>query len=190
MKRFTGITIVAVLGLLVLGCLPVPLGDPEKASVDPKLVGAWSWADAGQTNVVILRPWDAHTYVADIMCYTGDTSAPVPKYREVYKAWLTPVKGQQMITLQPIALVGAAPEKRTKGYMIARVSVDGDTLTATGLDGGYAGFADVATATQMEKLVTEKFDDVSMWAKPIVATKLLNGSNLDLDKLAKSFENR
>lgn len=176
--------------MMLCSCLPVPLGDPEKSAADAKYLGAWTWAEGGGvTNVVVIRPWDARTYVVDVMAYTGDTSAPVPKMRIVYKAWLTNVKGYPFITMAPIDTLTGQPANNQRKYLVAMLTLERDQLTATGLDAQYGKFKDVATPTQLEKVITENFDDVKMWAKPITATKLNEGGSPDLDKLGKLFEN-
>ncbi|MEZ0263295.1 MAG: hypothetical protein ACAI43_01100 [Phycisphaerae bacterium] len=183
--------VVCSVGLLsVCSCLPVPLGDPEKSAIDPRFLGAWTWADGGQTNVVVFRPWDQRTYLVDAMGYTGDPSAPVPKYRSTYKAWLTTVKGVPFVTLQPADTLAGAPANDKRKYLIAMLSLDADQLVATPLDGDYKKFREVGTATELEKVVTANFDDVKMWGKPIAATKLNEGGPPDLEKLGKAFETR
>src|SRR4051794_39711626 len=98
-----------VLALGLCSCLPVPLGDPEKSMADARYLGAWAWAEGGESYVVVIRPWDAKTYLFDAMSYTGDSSAPVPRVRVTYKGWLTSVKGKTFVTLQPIVALGAPP---------------------------------------------------------------------------------
>jgi len=178
----------AILGLC--SCLPVPLGDPEKSQAEAKFLGAWTWADGGQTSVVVIRPWDTRTYLVDAMGYSGDSSAPVPKLRTTYKGWITSVKGRPFLTLQPIDTLTATPANASRIYLVAMLALEGDQLTATGLDPQYAKFKEVGTSTQLEKVVVENFDDVRMWAKPIIATKLNEGGTPDVLKLGKLFETR
>ena len=52
--------------LATFACLPAPVGDPDQSAVDESLSGAWlaTPKDAGPREriVVLLRPWDKHTY--------------------------------------------------------------------------------------------------------------------------------
>src|SRR4051794_17165564 len=94
------VVLAALLGLSA--CLPVPLGDPEKAKIDPRLVGVWQWRDDDATvHLAVFRPFDDRTYAVDTM--TGTMAADgvmKPASRNVFKGWLTTVKGETFLTLQ------------------------------------------------------------------------------------------
>jgi len=188
--RLAAILLACTALLTLCSCLPVPLGNPDKSTAEAKYLGAWTYAEAGQTTVVVIRPWDARTYLVDALIYTGDSSAPVPKIRTTFKGWLTTVKGYPFLTLQPIDTLSATPTNTPRKYLIAMLTLEGDQLTGTPLDYQYPKFADIGTATQLEKTVADNFDDVKMWVKPIVATKLNEGANPNIEKLAKLFETR
>jgi hypothetical protein len=189
--RGCGIAAVAI-GVMVgmVACLPVPLGDPAKAVADARYVGAWHWKEeGGRTNLATIRPWDDRTFVVDIMMFEGELASATPKGRLVCKGWLAEVKGKTFLNLQQIEFLAALPgEKRERYFMIAKLELSGDQLTATGLDGGYEPFKGIATTTDLEKLVGEKMDDAKMWAKPIVAKKLGRDQMEALEKLAKKYE--
>jgi hypothetical protein len=189
--RRLGIGIVLAGALVTLAaCLPVPLGDPAKAVADSRFVAAWHWKeDGGRNNVVVIRPWDEHTFVVDAMGFDGELETPAPKFRMVYKGWLADVKGKTFINLQQIDMVGLLRgEKRQKLFLVAKVEIAGDKLTASGLDPAYDPFKNAATTTDLEKVVAQNMDDVKMWVKPIVATKLGDAQMESLEKLAKKFE--
>jgi hypothetical protein len=184
--RTLSITSLALLTLA--SCLPVPLGDPAKSTIDQKLVGAWTWQEGENTNLAVLRAWDEHTYLLDCMAYTQTAVAIKPKNRNVFKAWLTDVKGQPFITLQPIEVLQPIPgDKNQKYFMTAKLEVKDNTLTATGLDGGYEKFKTAGTATALAKIVSENFDDVRMWIKPIIMTKLAEDAAPQVESVTKSF---
>lgn len=171
-------------------CLPVGLGDPAKSKADPKYVGAWTWKDGEQTNVVVIRPFDERTYVLDTLTYTGDTSAPVPKQRIVYKGWLADVKGATFLTMQPIhTLVQLPGEETKKTFLVSRLDLAGDQLTATPLNPDYAPLKDVGTPTDLERVVAANFDDAKLWSSPIKAVRLADGKTYKLEDLIKLFEN-
>lgn len=184
MFTLTGLAV----ALALSACLPVPLGDASKAKVDSRFVGAWEWND-GKSNVAVIRTWDEHTFLVDTMTYTGEAAAPSPSRRSVYKAWLHEVKGQTFMTLQPIEQLVTLPgEQARKQFLIAKMTFDRDQLTATGLDGGYAKFKDVATPTALETVVGENLNEVSMWVKPIVLRKVPQERIAEIEKLQKTFE--
>jgi hypothetical protein len=190
MLRRCGIAAVAVAMMVgMVACLPVPLGDPAKAVADARYVGAWQWKEGDRNHVTTIRSWDDRTYVVDIMMFEGELASPTPKGRLVYKGWLADVKGKTFLNLQQIEfLTGLPGEKREKYFMIAKLELSGDQLTATGLDGGYEPFKTITTTTDLEKVVGEKMDDAKMWAKPIVAKKLGQDQMDALEKLAKKYE--
>src|SRR5207253_7840428 len=90
--------------LTLSSCVGVPVGDPEKSKADSRFVGVWEWRDA-QLNRAIIRAWDQKTYVIDV-CSGVDTGTLQPRSRYVYKAWLTDIKGQTFLTMQPADLLG------------------------------------------------------------------------------------
>ena len=180
---------VVVAGLLGLAaCLPVPLGDPEKSKVEATYVGAWEWADGDQTNVVVLRPFDERTYYVDAMTIAGTLDEPKPKWRGVYKAWLTKVKGETFITMQPAETLAELPgEKVEKNFLVAKLKLEDGKLKATGVDGSYKAAKAAGTPTALERVIAENMDDVSMWAKPIVASPIKEDRMAGLAKVLKAF---
>src|SRR5689334_9692340 len=88
-------------GLLGLAsCLPVSLGDPDKSKVDARLNGVWEWRDNGKIELAIFQPYDERTYFVDVLTgEAGDAGAIKPLQRDIYKAWLTSVKGETFITM-------------------------------------------------------------------------------------------
>jgi hypothetical protein len=191
MARRLGVAAVMI-GVMVglVACLPVPLGDPAKAVADQRYVGAWHWKEeGGRNNVASIRAWDEHTFVIDVFMFDGDLSSPAPKGRAVYKGWLADLKGKTFLNMQQIEFLSPLPgEKRGRHFLVAKVEVAGDQLTATALDGGYDGFKTVTTTSELEKVITQNMDDVKMWSKPIVASKLGEGQMDSLEKLAKKYE--
>ena len=188
--RRCGLAVSAIAVMVgLVACLPVPLGDAAKAVADAKYVGAWHWKEGERNHVASIRPWDDRTFAVDIMMFEGDMASPTPKGRLVCKGWLAEVKGKTFLNLQQVEFLNTLPgEKREKYFMIAKLELSGDQLTATGLDGGYEAFKGVATTTELEKVVGEKMDDAKMWAKPIVAKKLGEDQMAALEKLAKKYE--
>lgn len=183
------LTSLVVAGLLGLAaCLPVPLGDPEKSKVDSSYVGAWEWADGDSTNIVTLRPYDERTYLVDAYTITGTIDEPRPKWHGAYKAWLTKVKGETFITMQPAETLAALPgEKLEKHYLIAKLKLEEGKLKATGIDGGYKAAKEAGTPTALEQVIRENMDDVSMWTKPIVASPIGADRMSALAKVMKAF---
>jgi hypothetical protein len=180
---------VVVALLLIAGCLPVPLGDPEKSKLDARYTGVWEWRDAGVVNLAVFRPYDGRTWAVDVLtAEPGEGAALKPVRRSTFKAWLTTVKAETFLTMAPLDTVSLLPgESRQKVFLVARVRVDGDMLTARGVDPKYAKLKDVGTATELERIVAANLDDVDLYVKTLVATKWPEDQTPRLEKILEDF---
>jgi hypothetical protein len=175
--------------LTLPACLPVPLGDPAKSVADSRLCGVWEWRDA-LVNRAVIRQWDQRTYVVDVLtgAYVDDNTTQ-PRSRSVYKAWLTTLNGQTILTMQPIEIVGVVNgDERPKVYLISRITFENDTLTAAPLDPEFKNLKDVKTPEALEKIVTENTADPKLFVKPIIAVKWTPDQMKGLDKLQETFK--
>lgn len=137
------------LAIVVLGlgaCLPVALGDPETSRVDPRLAGVWT--DAGvepMKDVLVLLPFDSRTYVLLAAEKTSDNEGHTHfAVRGQYKAWLTTIKEQTFISLEPLYLREALePKDAMPGYIVARISLseDGNRVEALSIDPDFPALA-------------------------------------------------
>lgn len=133
--------------LATIACLPVPVGDPEKSKVDAALSGAYQQvstdpADKDKTTVVILAPWDAHTYL--LQYATSDTSTTPPTGDVTnFKAWLTDLGGATFLTAQPMNSVPGMPTDPGDQPFWAVFRLDGAKAAGQGHPGKTA---DVITA--------------------------------------------
>jgi len=105
-RTWLGIALFVPLAAILLAtfaCLPLPLGDPEKAKVDDKLVGTFQAVntDAGETVVAILRPWDTHTYYVTWIDTDKKDNKEETKVMH-FKAWLTDIGGATFLVAQPL----------------------------------------------------------------------------------------
>jgi len=184
---FVALSLAGVLGLVA--CLPVPLGDPAKSTADSRFCGVWEWRDA-RVNRAVIRQWDQRTFVVDIL--TGDfleDGAIRPRERNIYKGWLTELKGQTFLTLQPIESTGMLNgDSRQAYYIVARVKLEGTTLTAMALDPEFKKLKEARDRDALEKIVTENIDDPKLFtATPIVATRWTVDQMKGLEKLQDTF---
>lgn len=183
---FLTVLLAGLLGLC--SCLPVPLGDPEKSKVDARFNGVWEWRDGGKMYLVIFQPYDDRTYFVDALTgEPGEGNAVKPLGRDIYKSWLTKVRGETFLTMAPLEGVGALPGAKPTKYLVAKVKIEGDTLTAYGIDPEYKKLKDVATPTALEKMISENMDDTTMFLKPIMATKWDADQVEKLEKIREGF---
>jgi hypothetical protein len=184
------IVAVAIAGMLGLtACLPVPLGDPAKSKADSRFFGVWEWRDA-RVNRAIIRPWDDRTFIVDVL--TGDFLEDgniKPRERNVFKGWLTELKGQTFLTLQPIETTGMLNgDSRQAYYIVARVKLEGTTLTAMALDPEFKKLKEARDRDALEMIVADNIDDPKLFtAAPITATHWTVEQMKRLEKLQDIF---
>lgn len=108
----------------LLACMPVPIGNPERARVDPDMSGAWLVSLDSDVNFYLLRPYDKRTWLImgvapeegeeaefELDINTSDDMIealrkhpiseaglmPMPNIA-TYKAWLTKLGGEVFMT--------------------------------------------------------------------------------------------
>jgi hypothetical protein len=182
------IAVVLTALLTLASCLPVPLGDPDKSKVDARFNGVWEWRDNGKIEIAVFQPYDEKTFIVDVMTgEPGEGTAIKPLQRDIFKGWLTTVKGETFLTLAPIESVGALPGASAVKYLVAKVKIEGDTLTAYGIDPNYKKLSDVGTPTALKEMILENMDDPTMFLKPIMTTKWDADQVLRLEKIRETF---
>ena len=121
--------------VVVMGCLglQVPIGNPEKSSIDPKLTGIW-WASTGA--ILLLDPYDRRTWIGTIISLETNEKAKIDDLPETlegldkenlskviaevldasyleptgvyfWKVWLTNLEYKEFMTWQPWLLFNA-----------------------------------------------------------------------------------
>jgi hypothetical protein len=170
----------------------VPVGDPEKSKVDPRYTGVWEWrAEGGVINLAVFRPYDDRTWIVDVLggeAGEGAAAAIRPVRRNTFKAWLTPIKGQTFLTMAPLETVSLLPgERRQKSFVVARVRIEGDLLTARGVDPEFKKLKEVGTASELEREIAENLEDGRLYVTSIRATKWAEDQAPRLEKILEGF---
>jgi len=189
--RRGGVGAVVLMGLLltVSACLPVPVGDPRTSKADSRLVGVWEWRD-GLVHRTIFRQWDEHTYVVHVLAseMTDDAAAIKPRQRDVYKGWLTEIKGQTFLTLQPMETVGMLNgDPHQRFFITVKIKLDANGLTATALNADFKPVKDAATAEALERAIADHLDDPKLLGQSITATKWTVEQTKGLERLEDAF---
>ena len=110
--------------LWLTACVKHPVGDPEKGKVDPAYAGVWlEKAASGDRSLLLLRPYDARTYFANIFTYHSDGDGLKPVQRINCKAWLTPLGGATFLTLEPLNCEHFAGLGDKPPYLVAKISL-------------------------------------------------------------------
>jgi hypothetical protein len=175
--------------LFLAACLPVPVGDPDKSKLDARVTGVWEWRDQGVIHLVTFRPYDDHTWVVDVLDgEPGEGAAIRPVRRTTFKGWLTAIKGETFLTLAPLDTVSLLPgERRQKSFVVARVKIEGDLMTARGIDPDFKKLKDVGTASELEREIADNLDDVGLYVKAVKCTKWPEDQTPRLEKILEEF---
>lgn len=161
------VTWVIAFALIVglVGCLEIPLGDPERSKVDDRFTGLWlqrgEAADDG--TLVSVVPYDARTCLVTVMKFArGDDKQVTAREEGNYKMWFTDVGGVRFVTLEPKDPAGLLG-KTGKFYIVAKVEREGDVVTTTGVSDKLVKAANVTTPAELEKLIAGNLGNADLF---------------------------
>ena len=166
MKRSTPLVLLGlcVLSAVLVGCLPFPLGDPQKSKADPKLAGHWMSDDSERPMIVSVYPFDEHTYVVESREYQKDNGNLQRQSHTTFKAWLTDVKGKTFLTLDPLAQHLASNDDGKKFYPVLRIEPQGDKISIHRVNEDFEPMKQVKSAKEEEDLIAKEIDNPSLYA--------------------------
>ncbi|HEX3358971.1 MAG TPA: hypothetical protein VHS31_18475 [Tepidisphaeraceae bacterium] len=175
--------------LVLVGCISMPLGDPEKAKVDDKLVGAWlSPVDSsnGQATLFTVVPYDSRTCLVSEMAFSKDGDTIKPAGRFDWKMWLVDVKGTRFAALEmknPQFAFGQEAER----YAVAKITTTGDTITITPIKDDFVKNAKITTSKELEDLVGANLENAQMFSDPMTLTKVKDDQKEAVGKVIDAF---
>ena len=155
---------VVLLALVMIGCLPFPLGDPQHSTVDPKLQGLWYFDDADRPMLIAIYPFDEHTYAVRSRDFRKEAGRLEPAGGALWKAWLTDVKGRTFITLDPLAQHLDAGTVEKKAYPVFQLVRDGQTIKARRVNEDFEPMKQVKNAQEEADLIAREIDNPSLYA--------------------------
>lgn len=186
------VSLLAILPLIVVSlsltaCVDHPIGDPEASKVDERYVGVWSGKLGDDRELLVIRPYDARTYLIHTLAYVEETGSEFPanwgksvkplkntrgSAHTVYKAWVTPIGDVPFLTMEEIALEHVCGLSEQTNYFLARLKLDEGVLTWQLVNGGSALATPAKNGPELEKIVREHRDakdlylpDVFEWRK-------------------------
>ncbi len=181
----------AALLLATFACLPAPIGDPETASVDQALVGAWRSVPAEGSSddegaLVILRPWDKHTYYLQYLATRGkgaDMSAEAVNY----KAWLVKFGDVTFICCEALDNKDfMAPGMDADHYWwAAKIEPKDDTVVVTPLKDGEGPLKDLKTQAEIEAVLKADPNAPALYDKSLTFKKLSKEELSQVDDVRK-----
>jgi hypothetical protein len=176
--RKRGLTTLALLLIFALvGCLPFPLGDPEKSQVDPKLAGYWASASDDQKEIVAMWPFDQHTYVLEDLKLKKEDGKWQPQGPpQVFKAWLTPVRGQPFLTLEflPQRLTTSTDQKV---YPVLRLTAATDGMLVRMVKAEFEPLKKVKSSAEVEAIITRELDNPDLYGDEGMKFRKLDPDN-------------
>lgn len=161
--RLAGWIAGGVLLVVIAGCLKMPLGDPEKSTMDPKFVGTWMKRDDnGSVNLWHVQPWDARTYLVINQTARPDGAGGWERgSMSISKGWLTDVKGATFGTLHVLS----EADNETP-YAVVRLELATDTLTVRGVKPDVVNEREVKTEPELRKLIEDNLDREELYLEP------------------------
>jgi hypothetical protein len=184
-----GIFFTACLVLLaVVGCISIPLGDPEKAKVDDKLFGAWITkpGDDGKQTLFTVVGYDSHTSLVTQMGFEKDGDQIKGGGRFDWKMWLVDIKGTTFAALE-LKNPQLALEKEENRFAIARISRNGDSLTMQLVKDDFVTNAGVSNSQQLEDLIAKNVKNPEMYGEETVMTKVKEEQKEEIGKIFEAF---
>jgi hypothetical protein len=153
------------LAMSVGGCLPFPLGDPDKSQVDEKLAGYWMAEDGESRELYAMFPFDQHTYVLEDLKLKKDGDkwqADGPA--QLYKCWLTDIKGTRFLTLDPLQqrLPGTPTENRT--YPVVKLIAERDQILVRALNTDFEPFKTLKSSNDVRAVIEKNLNNPDMFA--------------------------
>ena len=155
----------AILSLFaVVGCLPFPLGDPAKSQVDPKLSGYWASVSEDEKEVIALFPFDQHTYVLeDVKLKKQDDKWQPQGPPQLFKAWLTQVRGQQFMTLEFLQQRLATGTTDQKVYPALRLTPTPEGMLVRMVKSDFEPMKNVKSSADVEALIVKELDNPDLY---------------------------
>lgn len=183
----------------ILACMPehVPLGNPDRARIDPDISGIWIvTSDEGHLgSLAVFQPWDKHTWMltnvildegvdADWSVYDLESYDGIVALLEnetwgrdgsgidgmlIYKAWLTKITGEQFLTIDARGMVDE------DGSLDSLFTVDyrlikksPDEFHVQMINEDYGALQDVpATPRAWEKVIRRNKDDGDLYVDDV-----------------------
>jgi hypothetical protein len=177
MKRNLFAVVAIVLLCIVAGCLPTYVGDPEKAALDPKFVGLWQKKDGSSDEVWAVHKMNEHAYLVQSYRFTTNESDKkrVLDSTMTLRAWLATIGGQTFVSMElyhPNLLVDSAANEHKTRYIVARVTLENQTLNIRGINPDFLKDKNINAPEQFEKLIETNLDKDELYIESSQYTKV------------------
>ncbi len=184
-----GIFITTCLVLMgFIGCISIPLGDPEKSKVDDKLLGAWisKPADDGKQTLFTVVQYDSHTCAVSEFEFGKDGDTIKPSGRFDWKMWMVDIKGTQFASME-MKNPQLALEPQSDVYASAKIKRDGDSITISPVKDELVKNANITTSQQLEDLIAANLNSPDLFGDPLTLTKVEDDQKDMIGKVLDAF---
>jgi hypothetical protein len=181
-------TVACLVILGFIGCISIPLGDPEKAKVDDKLIGAWLSAPGndGKQTLFTVVPWDARTCMVSEFEFAKDGDTIKPSGRFDWKMWTVDVKGTQFASLE-MKNPQLAMDPQTDVYSSAKLTRDGDKITLAVVKDDVVKNANISTSQQLQDLIAANLNSADFYGDALTLTKVKDDQKDEIGKVLDAF---
>jgi hypothetical protein len=163
LQRVLAGTLGALVLISISGCLPFPLGDPGKSQVDSKLTGYWASVTDEEKEIVALFPFDQHTYVVEDLKLKKQEDKWQPQGPpQLFKGWLTQVRGQQFLTLDFLQQ-HLATSTDQKVYPVLRLTSTPEGMLVRMVKSDFEPMKNVKSSAEVETLIGKELDNPDLY---------------------------
>ena len=169
-----------------VGCISIPLGDPEKAKVDDKLVGAWlsKPSDDGKQTLFTVVQYDSRTCLVTQFGFEKDGDNMKGSGRFDWKMWMVDIKGTTFASLE-MKNPQISLEPTTDRFAAAKIVRSGDTITLQLVKDDFVKGA--KTPSELEKLIGENVNNAAMYDDALTLVRVGADQKEAVGKMLESF---
>lgn len=207
-----GLVILTTL-LGILACLKTPVGNPERASVDPRLTGIWLSGDPRPSEsaamIWIFEPYDARTWLLTSIEF-GHVSVTIPSaavssagsdvlhilasLREhppgaasvtLSKAWLADLGGRTFLVQEPKAIPSRKGEFRPEFWIFYRVQLQGTRLLLHQVKESTEHLDQATSRTKAEQIIARHATEPSFYEGTMVLYPIPHAGYDDVQSILK-----
>lgn len=174
-----------------VGCISIPLGDPEKAKVDDKLTGAWITAPngEGEQTLITIVPYDAHTSLMSQFGFKKDGDTIKPGGRFDWKMWLVDIKGTTFASLE-MKNPQLAMEPQEERFTSAKLKRDGETITFQTIKDEFVKNANIITPQQLQDLIADNLNSADLFNDATTMTQVKADQKEMVEKVIDAFSGK
>jgi hypothetical protein len=115
--------------IVMMGCLPVPVGDPDNSTPDEALNGAWIQREDDKETLYMVQSYDKHTHLVRYYNFKRNGDAIEAGDHGAYRGWITQIAGVAFLTLEPKPLPEAWGEKDSNPkWIVGKYRIDGPSV--------------------------------------------------------------